>query len=146
MKKLLILLFLMPLISFANTPKQNIQLITQMYQQVLQKRNPAAVPKFYSKSYKQYSNLDPVLNYQGLVKHVKGFQQKFSYVHVLPFINTFAYDDKVIVKYKAVGKMKSGKQIQSVLLAVWQIKNGKIIRNWEVASGHSNAALHVKGK
>jgi ketosteroid isomerase-like protein len=84
------------------------------------------VAKYHDKNYIQYSD-GKVLNYQNLLDHVKHLKSILKSPVEIHYDHVIAEGDKVVTVHRAKATKKDGKSVEIKVIALHQIKDGKII-------------------
>jgi len=123
------------LLASANLPSQeqaNAALVKKMFEEVSEKMCVDHLKDFFSEDLELVSN-NHTMNLSHLKEHLsQAFAMIQSVQFKKPFEEFLAHDDKVVTRFTIATTDKKGNQKESGVIAIYQIKDGKIAKWWEV--------------
>ncbi len=125
---------------YSEKEKRNLQIATDMYEQVLMSFNPANLEKFFPDNYKQHGAL-ATDGLAGLRDFLTDAQTRFPDVD-LKIVRAFADDDFVIFHVR--GRL-APTEPEAAIVDIFRMENDKIAEHWEVIQEVPETLMHNNG-
>lgn len=124
--------FILATASPSSHEQANAALVKKMFEEVSEKMSVDHLGDFFSEDLELISN-NHVMDYVHLKQHlVQAFEMIQSIQLKKPFDEFLAKDDKVVTRFAIATTDKKGNQKETGVIAIYQIKDGKIAKWWEV--------------
>ncbi len=117
----------------ATAPEQaNGAIVKKMFEEVSEKMTVEHLADYFSQDLELISN-NHFMDYSGFKDHlVQAFGAMKSIQIKKPFEEFLAKDDKVVTRFTIATTDKKGNQKETGVIAIYQLKDGKISRWWEL--------------
>lgn len=112
-----------------------------MYHEVLENFNLGAVEKYFSTSYTQTTD-GKTSDYSEFLNHLKALKAHIAKLEMLPFEEFICDGSKVVLRYTVTAQPKFGEVAKIQMLAIFELKDGKIVRCWELSHPLSAEESH----
>lgn len=112
--------------------QSNASLVKKMFEEVSEKMTVEHLDEYCTKDLELISN-NHFMDYSAFKAHLEqAFGTLESIQFKKPFDEFLAKDDKVVSRFTIATRDKKGNQKETGVVAIYQIKDGKIARWWEV--------------
>ncbi|MEO8401657.1 MAG: nuclear transport factor 2 family protein [Gammaproteobacteria bacterium] len=133
---LLLAIFLIRKCHQSSTPTSseegNVALVEHMYTDVSEKMNLAKVDSYFAPDFELISN-ETHMNYGEFKDHLGQVFNSMKGIEIKkPFADIFSKNDKVVTRFTILTTDKNGNKVEKDVIAIYQIKNNKIYRWWEL--------------